>query len=398
MGIALGKIRGLPFSELISSLESHFHQASPDPKALKSLLKEGYEYPENDEDLNHLLTLMAKHHCEDRLVSFLGGPEINALITWLHINPTDDTLQKLLTLPWEKQEISVSASPTIENPIIFLQSLINEFPSQYLSTSDRKGPANALALLVSIEKQATPPLNAVVKDILELDHYIKQLNQPGRYQVIVSNEGHFTAADIYIKASKNGLEKKAIVLDASGDFRGMNTAFVLAKNNVSVFYGSGESKIQRDTFSCPLFAFDHVVQLSKLDSIYTFLEQHKNLKEITPGFNSLDWTDMPYPLVWNAQSMRFLEDYEARQSQAHGTLAQASDKKIFKDYIKQGTVIKNSKSQNYSIEINVRDTILEQAIKAVLPLAIRTAQQMKIKGTLQEQVSPEPNTPLGPQK
>lgn len=405
MGISLG---AKPFAELISALKHYFNEgASLDPAKLKSLLNESYDWPDDMGELNQLFILMIQHQQENELLSFLGGPDLNALISCLWLSPDQDILQQLLMLPWEKQasESEASINLPIKNPVILLASLTNNFPRSYLNTYDIEGLEEILTFLISIEKKSTPSLNAAVKNIGAFNDYIQSLNQPGRYQVIIENEAHYTACEIYIKSSESGLEKKALVLDAALDPRVFATTSTLTSNNITVFVGGPTRDeeimdIQKDTFSCPLFAFDHIVQLSKLSDIDTFIVQYSELTVHFPKSNLrlLDWINLPYQLVWNAQSMDFIKKYEVKQSQEQGLLSSAEDKKIFNEYIAQGTIIENGKPRNHSIALHVRNTIIEKAIWVILPFAFRTTEQMKMKETIQKQVTPEPNTALGLKK
>lgn len=147
--------------------------------------------------------------------------------------------------------------------------------------------------------------------ILRFARNVNVDKEPARLQLIIKNIGHYTGIDIQIASTGN----RCLVLDAASDLRMfiiLNRLEELTQENGKPLfkkiylpiYDTPEMRMQMDIMSCPIFAFDHVCQSSKLD----VFSELKSLR-LSGKSSTLSWMLMPPELVWNAQSVLFLETY-----------------------------------------------------------------------------------------
>lgn len=188
----------------------------------------------------------------------------------------------------------------------------------------------AMRLMVHVEsrrreKKGEPPLNCFVingdnkEEFANLLESMKKqsvdLEHPVRFQVVVRKGAHYTAIDF--KLSKEGNEY--FMLDAANDPRGLMRANMLSAMKGSddePFFNAGYiasgsvaqgGNIQKDFHSCPAFSLDHVCQVSKIEDIYD------TLKEKATKGGVVEWQDLPPALVWNVQSLSWVEAYKNKQ-------------------------------------------------------------------------------------
>ncbi|MFZ2315182.1 MAG: hypothetical protein WAW86_05945 [Gammaproteobacteria bacterium] len=147
---------------------------------------------------------------------------------------------------------------------------------------------------------------------------IKQIipsDTPQRLQFIIKNGGHYTSLDVRISSAGN----QCMVLDAIGDLRGQMLALqaVNLKDDegrkffTQVYLAFPDDNIhvlQTDSFSCPILAYDHAQQAAKIENLYEYLADYipNNKKE---QFIIVSWMQLPAKLVWNAQSVEFVQAY-----------------------------------------------------------------------------------------
>jgi hypothetical protein len=176
----------------------------------------------------------------------------------------------------------------------------------------------AINLLVHLEQQKNSKLNCRVMDISDFPQNLEKAldctdlteGQSKKIQFIVHNRGHYTTVDFKLAAN----DKKCIVLDAANDPRmaeiivhlNKSKAFYPSPNQLFVATNSKTGfNIQSDFSSCPVFALDHAMQISKMD-IYD------HLQVISEKEKTIDWIDLPVKLVWNAQSATWINKYKEK--------------------------------------------------------------------------------------
>jgi hypothetical protein len=176
----------------------------------------------------------------------------------------------------------------------------------------------AINLLVHLEKQQNPDFNCQVVDIKNFSDSLKEIldcselaaGESKRVQLIVHNRGHYSTVDFKISANNH----QCIVLDAANDPR--MSEIIVHLNKSKAFYppplnqqfaitGNKKFNIQSDYSSCPVFALDHAVQISKMDL-------YDNLAVIMNKEKAIDWLDLPQELIWNAQSKSWVDFYKTQ--------------------------------------------------------------------------------------
>lgn len=136
---------------------------------------------------------------------------------------------------------------------------------------------------------------------------------PTRMQFIIKNGGHYTAMDVSISSNGN----QCIILDAIGDLRGHMLAVqasALTDSHDKKFFScvylmcpaEKTDILQIDSFSCPIFAYDHAYQAAKIENLYDYLAE-QNIDN--DDFFALSWMQAPAKLVWNSQSAAFIKAY-----------------------------------------------------------------------------------------
>ena len=169
-------------------------------------------------------------------------------------------------------------------------------------------------------------LDCRVLDVEQLSEFLQHLSeikppaQGIRLQAIVRNGMHYTAVDF--KLSPQGNE--CIILDAANDPRRMlavakvmNLQNAAGQDFFKTIYAPSapderpRENLQEDFFSCPMFSLDHVCRVSELENIYDHMGNvaRPNANKNFSNFPVIHWDMLPPPLVWNAQSNAWLEQY-----------------------------------------------------------------------------------------
>ena len=251
-----------------------------------------------------------------------------------------------------------------------------------------------LELFVDIERSENPSINLVVKNIIDLERYVKELNETGRYQIIVQNGAHFTTCDV--KVNENGT-KSAIVLDAAGDLRLSRAMLKLMHAGCTPVIIPGEDEqsiiscLQHDTFSCPNFALDHAIQVAAIDNIHETLgslsDEICRVVDDDRDLLSPGWVQLPPQLIHNIQSMAELQNYKKNHP-----VPEASDpEKYFSKldaYVEKGTTETAGKKRNESTTINVRDLFVDKANQLMERHHDRTQRQILLKQQVSQLKSP----------
>ncbi len=130
--------------------------------------------------------------------------------------------------------------------------------------------------------------------------------RPRQMQLLVHSQGHYTCVNFAILPDGR---REACILDAAEDQHAVALALTLASiEKFTTVYVAvhgehpAEQPLQRDGYSCPVFAMDHATHLSdrvfQFDNILT-----KNRRLLTKAENCvlLNWAQLPPELIWNAQ-------------------------------------------------------------------------------------------------
>ncbi|RDI37155.1 hypothetical protein [Aquicella lusitana] len=158
--------------------------------------------------------------------------------------------------------------------------------------------------------------NDLIKTIKKIQT-IPLTDKPIRIQLLVKHDQHYYGIDILLsKASK-----ECLGFDAGGDIRGLmgiNKLIDITDPDGDIFFTKiympseedPQLNPQKDYESCHIFAFDQLCQSSRID-IFSYLQnrisnfQHEN----DTNLYALHWDEMPPQLVWNTQSISWLEFY-----------------------------------------------------------------------------------------
>jgi hypothetical protein len=194
-----------------------------------------------------------------------------------------------------------------------------EFPIEYLRAFIASENAQYTAL--GLPNFVCPVIEQVDLAVF-LERFPQNIDATERFQCIIKNKAHyFTIGMIWGPTLES---RQVILLDAAGDLKGYQTAFFLEKTNLfsKVFVVSGSRKtglashktynLQNDTDHCPLFAFDHAVQLSRIDLFshcMHLLQAQAITQQENSSFISLSWEKLPIPFVQHAQTLKLLEKH-----------------------------------------------------------------------------------------
>lgn len=206
------------------------------------------------------------------------------------------------------------------------------------------------------------PLECYVIDISALKNFLihhlesdSPMNK--RFQLIVHNGKHYLTIDILWGKH----EKKCLLLDAANDIRMMPASIALADFPFDQIFAAS-SKIdnkgrsiglQQDDSSCPIFALDHAFQLSKMDIYHKLKGEnfHENLYTVY-------WEQLPIQLIWNAQSLRFLDRYLVKNNKF---LTQC-ELEEYSEYLNKNKQSNSAgKVRNVAID-NIFDSLIKSAI------------------------------------
>lgn len=180
----------------------------------------------------------------------------------------------------------------------------------YLENKERIIRAEPALNCCVVESGSNTQFSNILQDLVSLS---PQIERTTRMQFLVKQGGHYTAVDM--KLSPEGHE--FIVLDSAGDPRYMahymKLSALINKDGSRPFFSKGyivvglspdgSDILQEDCYSCPMFAFDFVRQLSRMDELYSLVASVAN----KDGYVS--WNNMPPQLVCNAQSFTWLRKY-----------------------------------------------------------------------------------------
>ncbi len=199
-----------------------------------------------------------------------------------------------------------------------------------------------------------------VLDIADLNEYLHNIKEDQRYQIIVDNNGHFSAVDIQVQNGK----KQCVILDAANDSRMDSINQVMEFNQFDKIYmplartndRGVPQTLQRDGESCPFFALLHAKELAKLPDIYEHLEQY------TESDQNVYLDRLPPELVCTAQSLSFLESYQNENPEL--VKKKMSNGETLSSYLEQHTeTAQDGKKQNRSI-MHFRDQAIADLRKA----------------------------------
>lgn len=184
----------------------------------------------------------------------------------------------------------------------------------------------SLLLMAVQEINATEHLNIDCINYRELPDYLKRIDREPycRKQLIVNYADHFTAVDILITAR----QKSCIIIDAAHNpkvshiIRTINNHdenYVITMPYTTSWNTETATKLQNDSASCSLFAFDHAKQLAlEPDEFHrTIQDGASNTTTTHTGpFKSQHWDALPSNFLWNVQSTRFIDNYRQRMGSA----------------------------------------------------------------------------------
>lgn len=273
------------------------------------------------------------------------------------------------------------------NPVEIMK-LLSNFPKSCEHEDPalrRKNIRDVLNIFIQVQQLEDKNLNAVVKHIDELGPYLQTL-PPGRHQIIVENN-HYTTCDINI--GEDGT-RKAIVLDAAacalmGPTLTELAKFCGSKANIYLPFHNAKmrNRIQNDNENCSNFAFDHAVQIARLPRVYedfaSLVQSNSAEDNQNDDFNRMNLLTLPPTLIWNAQSMNVvINPYLENLNHLSAEIAN-SYREILVQYMQTGVVDINGRNINASIEINVRDRMVEKVMPMVLSSHLQMTQQAAMR-------------------
>lgn len=268
----------------------------------------------------------------------------------------------------------------------------NSFNSAWGNPDEHAIQAATALLFAHIANSEDPNLNLRVVPVYDRDQQFHQTFgipvaslAPGKHRFVAYNGVHHTACDIQV--GEDG-KKSAIVLDAAGDPRGERLLpYFLKKNGIDdvvvVVKDGHVERVQNDTFSCPIFALDHAIQIAQIQDAHTHFrelaarnpfseEQARAMSDYSEGYTSVSpatpnsfvtWSQVPPNLVRNIQSMKGFRQYREAHAQLLGD--DINKQEYFRDldaYVQAGTIVDaEGKEKNNSIVHHVRDQFVRKA-------------------------------------
>lgn len=212
---------------------------------------------------------------------------------------------------------------------------------------------NARRAFIKLSLEQEHNTSTQLLDIADLNNYIQNLapNKDGRYQLIIDNNGHFSAVDINISQGK----KQCIILDAANDPRMNDIQLIFQLNQFDRIHQPlgkydelmGKPLIlQYDKTSCPIFAIEHTKQMALLPDLYSWME---SIIEQEEGEEVTYLTRLPPELIRDAQSIFFLAYYQGNHHELLKNPMQNGQ--LLQDYIRTHTIhTATGKEQNRSID------------------------------------------------
>lgn len=248
-------------------------------------------------------------------------------------------------------------------------------------------PVSCYVLESGSSKQFSDSLNQIVD-------MSKNFSSVIRFQILVKQGGHYSAIDIRLAPGEN----KFIILDSAGDPRYMAHYMKMIglkyEDKKTPFFSKGyivvgmkqdlSDTIQQDCYSCPMFAFDFVRQISRMEDIYDYISNRAN----KDGY--VTWSDMPPQLVWNAQSLKWIQDYAAQHPNEIDTACSGSGVS-FNQYINAAN---NDRNEKQNIAVNILFTDLGTEAKKFISVESDAILVAIIK-KIQIIVLPKPESALG---
>lgn len=268
----------------------------------------------------------------------------------------------------------------------FRRFLTNQFKALKIDASQDGLGIEGLKLLVYMEKTKRAyrgqDFDCLVTDMTDLENILAEITRPTfippqaetrRIQLIIHIELHYLTVDFKISKDQN----QCFILDAYNDQR-MSKVLEKLKNHIDIIYIAtckesvrknrhGEivtrkDTLQMDAHSCPMFAFDHALQISLLD-IYAELAiqtRHEN------GTRNIDWDDLPPPLVWNAQSYEWLNEYREKHVDiVDAPLFPLSFNQYLKQHEKYSEILEGEKRGQFKLENGaINDLFYDHGLRA----------------------------------
>lgn len=298
---------------------------------------------------------MDTEHLEE-LYSFIAHPKNNdryTLLKFVNENIYQETKTEHHPLIQALHEVYVQEYGAFKSPIKiglkqqidslfqnskpkdeFIRLMLHEYRkmgiNSFLLTSDEFKTIQSESIVGSFFK-----LTPIVKPKLlpAISHLLSQMRdvldenpELTRLQFILRQQDHYTVIDIDMNF------KQAFIMDAAGDERQFNYHHLLdvipeierivyvknhnyqAKDKIKV------SNLQKDEYSCSIFALDHVLAAATFPDLHGYLQSRMQVESEQIGF--ISWFDAPAPLVRNAQSPTFKEKYCETHSEARNYLAE----------------------------------------------------------------------------
>lgn len=232
--------------------------------------------------------------------------------------PAEATLPAFITtfIQIFNNETPINIEPIIENE---QQEIINDILENQCSNRVVKKD-ESLRLLVHLKNESRmkkgKSFNAHVMTTKNLAPFLNKMAKSDdfednkRIQIINRSVAHhYTALDLELKNNA----WKCFIMDASNSMELGNIRNQLleakVKNIVEAFTPhctEFQKELQADQHNCWVFAFDHILQSSKID-IFKLLEEKTNFTE--SSFTHISWFDLPRKFIRNAQSTKLLQAY-----------------------------------------------------------------------------------------
>lgn len=185
-------------------------------------------------------------------------------------------------------------------------------------SQDSQSIVGSSIFTVISQKKLMPLLQNICLAIKQ--HLIDFCDLP-RIQMVVRQQEHYSVLD-YDKETG-----QCFILDAAGDARQNNlldllqtipmiSSVVYVKNFDYVYDGMVKTTtLQKDYYSCAVFALDHVVVCAEQHNLHEILQTRAQVED--EKLKSITWFDLPAPFVRNAQSPTLKNKYCETTKDAH---------------------------------------------------------------------------------
>ena len=129
----------------------------------------------------------------------------------------------------------------------------------------------------------------------------------------------------------------------------------------------GGGGIQKELYSCSMFAFDHCVQLGSTNpGFHTEIRRDSFMESDQENDRMLYWDKLPPNFIWNVQSRKILQEYEKIKPEEELTLRMPNGMS-YREYIDRGicTYVDEEEGREVTRNESINVTVLHKVIEDI---------------------------------